>query len=1046
MQRKLILKDSLRHDKYEWPITRVSYPVTLEKEAEEGDWTLRDAQGKCVPFQVTDVRREGQLVKGLILHFLTGLSKGECKEYFFIYGEGDRGVSEEKKVRSSFELSIDQENGSFSVTYGEKRMVCRTELPICGYRLLNQGCIFDEAEITCRGERGQEYIMVVRRITGMPFWELEEVVRGADDNQNKEMRVTFENFEFSHRYSWARPVEKVDAYLTSDHRIPVTVMPFENWVPWIQSKHIAFLGKDASAGLFIRDNLGWDDGKYPVWGANREFGIYFSYEEDVVTAHFPLRNGRRFVGIAVYGGSEPTYVKKLWNWYAYLSLNKVKDWVLNWEEEQTQYPMFFRKEQGKPIQAWDWNYKKGEMLYGTKMTEVIDELSASVNHGIEPVGEDLLPLERGMEPVTNREFASWTVIFDLTADEMTEAEFGRAKAMFAFMAYAAMDENYMPTVNMLAGHPNFLADTSSIPGFAAALFPSHPEHERFRQYFNRAVALNLKYHIRPDVAAYEALGGRETESLGGYCFAMLRPFIHVCRLFDLCGYEIPLACENGEKWLNWMTNCMSAPVDGLRTKPPQGAHSRKTQIPYILYEMAQLLEKKYPETAQNTYAVCGNAPLENFEHGSVEDDIWRTLFRRKEEKGKLMLKSEKFTGYGCILREAVGTPDEISVHVQQLDQGPNYRWGCFENTGNGGIHYYAAGKRYSFNEPEDTGDKNLGAEEGNCGFSVLKGHTYHNIGFQDLTEPLRDFPAVKQIRLMAGADICDFYKYRRVSLVEKDYVVMYDAVTDMRTKGRFLWTVNELEEFPAIWQLVPGAPGTPYRSGAADLATGYGNGHGLQLCQRSRSVAFDGFGNFLTVVSHRRDLKVRAAEYGALAQLPGRTDYIFEDDARIRFSENGMLFDGYSGVISLYEKNPTADTLKGRNSENGTDTLRPGEGATKGAVKGALLEGKEIGCGDLKIGLEGKGSVYFERMEQAQCWSGSVTADEVCILRVNEQKAVLDRGKYCWRLENKLLLTKQPERVYSGNNGFVRDTRRHEWGFEGTDFNAKGQILHYPEG
>ena len=990
-------------------MTMVSYPLVFEDEVKENEWELRDAGGNEVPFQTTDVCKRKDKVESLTLHFITGLAAGEKKQFYFQSRSGGEGQWGEKGWNPSFKLNADKSDRSFTVLYKDKKMLCSIPLENMEYRVVHSGSIFEETEIVCTGSRGQKYVLNIRIIKGMPFWELRESMSGFDEGEQGLMEIAFEGFDFTDRFSAFRPGEKIDAYLDEKNDMPVTVMPYENYISWFQSRYIAFSGAEDSAGLFIRDNCGWDDGKYPIWGSDREFGITFRYEDGKVTAHFPLRNGKRYVGIAAYEGTHGEYIKELWKWYAFYHLDKVKDWILDWEENRLQYPMFFGKAQGKPFQAQEWHCKKGEMLDGRKMTEIIDKLSCSVNGEIDVK-------DCGMDPVRNREFACWTVVMDLTADEMSREEFDRAKAMFAFMAYATKDENYMPTENMLAGHPNFLADTAAVSGFFAALFPHHPEMKAFREYFCRAAALNLKYHIRPDVAAYEAIGGRETENLGGYCFAMLRPFIHVCRLFEKAGYENPLVCEKGAKWLNWMTNCMSAPVDGRRTKPSQGAHSRKVEIPYILYEMAQMLERKYPDTARNTYAVCEGSPLENFEIQSPEEDIWRTLFQRGDEKGKLTLQSEKFTGYGCILREAVGTPEEISIHIQQLDSGPNYRWGCFENTGNGGIHYFASGKRYSFNAPEDTGDKNMGAEEGNCGFSVLKGHTYHNIGFQDLTEPLRVFPVIKQAKLMAGEGIKDFYRFRRVSLIEKDYIAIYDAVTHMRARGRFLWTVNEAEEFPEIWQLKPGADGTACQAAPGEMATGYGNDGSLQPCQRSKSVAYDGFGDFLTIVSHRKDLDVEKTEYGATVSLPDRRDYLFEDAATIRFCQEGLSFTGKSGIIIRYDS---------------------------GEVKGALLEGKNIGCGEVRIGLEGKGAVSFEYRNA--CCRGRAIADAPCVLQVNGHTAAMDKGKYVWELREKIVLMKQPERTYSVLGGFVRDTRRHEWGFSGTDFRAGGEILTYPE-
>lgn len=38
-------------------------------------------------------------------------------------------------------------------------------------------------------------------------------------------------------------------------------------------------------------------------------------------------------------------------------------------------------------------------------------------------------------------------------------------------------------------------------------------------------------------------------------------------------------------------------------------------------------------------------------------------------------------------------------------------------------------------------------------------------------------------------------KYRRISLVGKDYVVFYDAVTHMRAFGRFNWVVTACDHY-----------------------------------------------------------------------------------------------------------------------------------------------------------------------------------------------------------------------------------------------------------
>ena len=56
-----------------------------------------------------------------------------------------------------------------------------------------------------------------------------------------------------------------------------------------------------------------------------------------------------------------------------------------------------------------------------------------------------------------------------------------------------------------------------------------------------------------------------------------------------------------------------------------------------------------------------------------------------------LLESTKINGYGIILRAAVGTEDELSIHLGQIDNGPNYRWGIVGEGGCGTIYFYANG-------------------------------------------------------------------------------------------------------------------------------------------------------------------------------------------------------------------------------------------------------------------------------------------------------------------------------------------------------------------
>ena len=57
----------------------------------------------------------------------------------------------------------------------------------------------------------------------------------------------------------------------------------------------------------------------------------------------------------------------------------------------------------------------------------------------------------------------------------------------------------------------------------------------------------------------------------------------------------------------------------------------------------------------------------------------------------------------------------------------------------------------------------------------------------------------------------------------------------------------------------------------------------------------------------------------------------------------------------------------------------------------------------------------------------------------------LKKGSYSWSFDGKLTADRLPDPQFDGLNGFVRDTRRHEFGFSGYDFWEKEEILQYPE-
>jgi len=59
-----------------------------------------------------------------------------------------------------------------------------------------------------------------------------------------------------------------------------------------------------------------------------------------------------------------------------------------------------------------------------------------------------------------------------------------------------------------------------------------------------------------------------------------------------------------------------------------------------------------------------------------QGDPYNAIYPKVDNKGtNPHLQAAKYTGYGITLRAAVDTPQELSIHLVQIDDGPNYRWG-----------------------------------------------------------------------------------------------------------------------------------------------------------------------------------------------------------------------------------------------------------------------------------------------------------------------------------------------------------------------------------
>lgn len=915
----IVMEDRLRITGYAWPPTLLCFPWSGEG-VTESLW-LADGDGEAVPFQWR--RTEAGVQICLVADLPTGARRqlewrgGAAPAAGAMYSRVSV-VREQGAVRAdNGRLQVLLPEGRladgelFSVRRSDGEAVGIARIDGGGRRLLAaegrvtaEGPVFVECEILCRFEGAAEYRATVTAAAGMEFIGLREEMSGFAAGEAAVLRVEWHGFAPVRRYTKPRGDEPIDRYLDETGGLPFRLKPYDNAVCWQQAKAAAFSGGGVTAAVFVKDSGSWNAGGYALWGTPETLAVRFrwSRRSGRLCWEYPLTAGSRCTAVALYPAdrdiavAEGSYADELWLWHEFLSLDKVKDWTLDWEEEQADYPRVFSGDR-LPERLHTWYGYRTHKPVPEDMEAIVDRLSFCLHQ------------PGALSPVAAREFYTWAATFDLAARNMEPDQFRRLKAAFAFMAYAHNEEGFMPVENMLAGHPNFLVDVRSVPALAAALFPGHPHARRWKEDFERAMARNMKYHVRPDVPAWGARGGRHTENLACYTLYNLRAMLSpVTALLKVWG-ENPAAYPHYSKWLSWLLNALTAPVDGRRHVPTQGAHAGGHVDDYAAPLELRIagfgLRAIDPLLAEQLLHVSP-AGARSYAERQPDTDIWRAAYEAPFDSNtgtRPPLKSAKYTGHGFVLRADVGREEEASVHLQQIDEGPNYRWGRAGQGGCGVITYYAGGRRLSFNRKEDVGDDNMGDVQACCNFGVLYGHEFRSVGRRELTEPLLDLGFAQFARVLAGPYSSPAYHSRSVLMSGSDYIILYDQVGDMRVRGRFSWFVQERDPFPAIFQLKPGVPGYDVSPGIpAELGPGvYRN-----VNDGSKGKYYDGSGHFLTLVSpHGKGdygylLGVEATAYGALVTLNDRRDYVFRDEAAVVFDEGGIFFAGHAGIVRLY--------------------------------------------------------------------------------------------------------------------------------------------------
>jgi hypothetical protein len=818
--------------------------------------------------------------------------------------------------------------------------------------VVSQGVLFVEIELKYFFNGGSTYQANVRCVKGYDFFEIKEQMEGFTSQENVNWEILWNNFSPTHRQAPNHPYggpgdlpgfnrfnwERVDQSTLNSHhgimyspgngKIPFEVGIYGNWPAERNVTSTVFWDEKEmqSIGAFTKDIAYWDDREYSIWASSGLLNIKFYYVDNNLKWIYPVCNGKRSTAISCYSHqsdvnymeelermevlkviprgriSQLSYNTFLQNRHSTIDLDKVKDWDLTCPEPLSVQKIIFNKESGINIQSLERHF-----FYGGYSNELAVS-GPCQNSGYSP------------SPAGSFHH-TYVSLYNQLLPEMTPEQRARLSAMFLMHAYVAASEEYMPMRVMLSGHPNFLAEIRSIPAFAAFLFPQHREAKNWSNMFAKYIELNTHYHCRPDVMKWDAEGGRWTENLSCYTWGFLKATIRANYLVRTYGNGTnPMATNNMAKLGTWILNSLSAPYDGesldfyrnkegkipqhywgivtkedgpRRVQPPQGAHAGRHKPASALWLIGDFLQYYSPLLAENIRFVT--SPQDEDFESAERPNAFSFMYPQKDyDTGTPPdFKSVKFTGYGIVLRAAVGTKDELSIHLTQIDNGPNYRWGVPAQGGCGNIYFYAAGKSYSHNGSEDSGDRKVQDVDliTNCG--AFKDGCFRSIGMNELERPLYDL-SIGQFAEITSSKKTGYswpeYQSRSIMLVRNDYFIVYDDIFNNNIGTRFSWFTHLMENLPEITVIKSAGLGFDHIKWNVEKTEHIG--------KWSKGVWYDGMGDMMTFVSHKKGFNIVPVFYGCIiTSKEGAKDYIFRNDIPVEVDENGCLFTGTAGFI-----------------------------------------------------------------------------------------------------------------------------------------------------
>lgn len=826
--------------------------------------------------------------------------------------------------------------------------------------VLESGDLFIECGIRYTLDNNASYYAKVKVVQGYPFVILDEQMENISRQDKVSVDMEWTGFHPTRRYgNWDRQKE-----VSVDGGLPIDKPIYTNWcqedphwtgMGWIEQPEtqmmyrllpfggnstreqipaISFWETQGSArelGVFVYDHNRWDDRQYGIWQPTPDLSVYFRYADGKLHFTYPLCSGSRSTAITLYsmeekrhlvdnfnrsvdeiaakGGTDRSdemgfrYAMLLHRQYALLSLDKVKDWVLEYPQNAKHPDSPFTGKAQSPNAA---------TFYKQLSTSPMAYYMTGLNG---------FP---GIHSISHRPlFGTWIEDYLALYQQLTDQQRRTVDALLLLSGYVNTLEAMNAIRTSLAGTANMAADGWAIPGQISFLYPEHPMAGEWADFFEKTLEIVGIFYTRPEVKAFESKAGRWVESMGIYNWAFLRPTSATNMALKELDGKNRFAGEQMAQRGQWMLDMLTAPIiskeKGVETLercyPPHGAHGGGRIVPRygLVYQMADWMQYYNPLLAEHLYWTGAMGPgVETKDIHTNWGNIHKKQYPTLNKGTNPHLKSEKYTGHGIVLRAGVDTDEELSIHLNQVDKGPNYRWGHQGQGNAGGLYFYAQGKIYTGHENEAVGDHMQNNLDGVTNFGVMKNGAFCNIGMNELVAPLYDLGTVQlaELRSVKGKDSFAWPEYlsRSVMLVGTDYFLLYDQTgTNWRAGARFSWFVQKQDEFPQIVFFGKKARPDHWSKGETNNAKGFYR---------------DADGSLLTLVSHKKGMielldgkmvnpallnkssvyefvpeQKEASASIIRIKAPHSSDIIFRDGTVINHHTDNESFTGEAGVI-----------------------------------------------------------------------------------------------------------------------------------------------------